>query len=54
MAKIHVEETGNQGRESGILGGQSAQDEPQLNGFPGTQADKYGFMVGSQQSTEPL
>ncbi|XP_026798554.3 TBC1 domain family member 10A [Pangasianodon hypophthalmus] len=61
MAKIHIQGNGLQAKDGKSLRGtteslagqegDSLGSELELNGFPETQADKYGFIGGSQQST---
>ncbi|KAF5899954.1 TBC1 domain family member 10A-like, partial [Clarias magur] len=57
MSQIHIQGNGFQakdGKSSSGLKGESSGSELELNGIPDTQADKYGFIGGSQQSTEDL
>lgn len=64
MAKIHIQGNGLQAKDGKSLQGtteslagqegDSLGSELELNGFTETQADKYGFIGGSQQSTEDL
>lgn len=61
MAKIHVQGNGFQAKDAKSLRGtteslagqedESLGSELELNGVAETQADKYGFIGGSQQST---
>ncbi|KAF4082631.1 hypothetical protein AMELA_G00153670 [Ameiurus melas] len=64
MAQIHIQGNGLEAKDgkslrgtTESLGGQEGESpgsESEPNGFPETQADKYGFIGGSQQSTEDL
>lgn len=64
MAKIHIQGNGLEAKDGKSLRrttesldgqeGDSPGSELEPNGFPETRADKYGFIGGSQQSTEDL
>lgn len=64
MAKIHIQGNGLQAKDGKSLRGttesltgqegDSLGSELELNGFIETQADKYGFTGGSQQSPKDL